>query len=78
MSIEHVFYNNSSNEIRKIIIHLGTNMFYKLGFDKLRDEEILKTYSMSNDTANIEEMLHKSFETHKTIKKHNSLTFGVH
>ena len=69
MSMEHVFYNNSSNEIRNIIIHLGTNVFYKLGFDKLRDEEILKTYSMTNDTANIEEMLHKSFENEKNIYK---------
>jgi hypothetical protein len=61
----NTIFNNSSEDIQNIIICFGTNMFKKLRFDILSDEDIKQEFSKYNDNSNIQDILQASFDNEK-------------
>ena len=61
----NIFYNQSSDQIKEIIINFGTNIFKSLELDKLSEEEVIKKYgSYSNiNTEEIEGQYEKKIKS---------------
>ena len=52
----NIFYNQSSDQIKEIIINFGTNIFKSLELDKLSEEEVIKKYGSYSNNINTEEI----------------------
>lgn len=52
----NIFYNQSSDQIKEIIIDFGTNIFKSLELDKLSEEEVIKKYGSYSNNINTEEI----------------------
>ena len=64
---EPTLYTNSNGTVQNFIKHLGTNMFCKMGFDKMSDKELISTFLSCNESNDTEQIVEKVLNTEREV-----------